>query len=175
MSDAEILEQVLAGHTDLYGEIFSRHKDRAFGLAFQYVRNREEAKDVVQEAFVKAFQNLNKFKLDRNFAAWFLTIVRNLAIDFLRKRKRITPDGLPAVLPDTRNKGRAEKRLVARELWAAMDKLSDPQREIIFLKDYLGHSYREIAEIVDIPLGTVMSRLHHARKKLISILKKRES
>lgn len=165
--EVEILERVLAGERSAYGEVFTRHRQRAFALAYQYVQNREDAKDVVQDAFIKAYQNLEKFDMGRKFGPWLLTIVRNLSIDFLRKRRRISSDGLPEVLPDRSPSNSPIKKVLRKEIWKALQQLSPNQKEIIFLKDYQGHSYVEISEILDIPLGTVMSRLHHARKSLI--------
>lgn len=170
MTETEILQQVLAGRTDAYGEIFSRHRARAYGLAFQYLRNKEDARDVVQEAFIKAFQNLGKFQLDKEFCAWLLTIVRNLSIDLLRRRRKISGEGLSDTMSDPGSRQMTERKVLQKEIWEALDRLSPSHREIIFLKDYQGHSYQEIAGIVGIPLGTVMSRLHHARKNFISLL-----
>ena len=164
------MQKVLAGETAAYGEIFLRHRGRAFALAYQYLRDREEAMDVVQDAFIKAYQNLGKFSVQRRFGPWLLTIVRNLSIDTIRKRKRISPDGLPEVLPDPGSAERTVQKVLKGEVWNALQGLSPEQREIIFLKDYQGHSYVEISQIVDIPLGTVMSRLHHARKNLAAAL-----
>jgi RNA polymerase sigma-70 factor (ECF subfamily) len=169
-TEAEIVQKVLAGETAAYGEIFLRHRGRAFALAYQYLRDREEAMDVVQDAFIKAYQNLGKFSVQRRFGPWLLTIVRNLSIDTLRKRKRISPDGLPEVVPDPGSGERTVQKVLKGEVWKALQELSPDQREIIFLKDYQGHSYVEISQIVDIPLGTVMSRLHHARKNLAAAL-----
>ena len=171
MTEVEILQRVAAGQNSAYGEIFSRHRQRAFALAYQYLRNQEDAKDIVQDAFVKAFQNLSKFKFEKKFGPWLLTIVRNLSIDFLRRRKKVSPEGLPDAIPDPRSTSGAEKRVLKSEIWTALYGLKPDQREIIFLKDYQGHSYLEISEILSIPLGTVMSRLHHARKNLIKKLK----
>jgi len=169
-TEAEIVQKVLAGETAAYGEIFLRHRGRAFALAYQYLRDREEAMDVVQDAFIRAYQNLGKFSVQRRFGPWLLTIVRNLSIDTIRKRKRISPDGLPEVLPDPGSGERTVQKVLKGEVWKALQELSPDQREIIFLKDYQGHSYVEISQIVDIPLGTVMSRLHHARKNLAAAL-----
>ncbi len=163
-TEASILERVLGGQTAAYGEIFSRHRERAFALAVQYLRNREDAKDIVQESFIKAYQNLRRFDLSRSFGPWLLTIVRNLAIDALRKRKH-SDDELPDRLPDSRPR-RADDDVLRGEVWAALETLGTDHREIIFLRDYQGHSYTEIADILGIPLGTVMSRLHHARRYL---------
>lgn len=171
MTEMEILQRVAAGQHSAYGEIFARHRGHAFALAYQYLHNREDAKDIVQDAFIKAFQNLSNFKLDKRFGPWLLTIVRNLSIDFLRRRRRVSSESLPDTLPDSRPRLSAEGRVLQAEVWSALSRLRPAQREIIFLKDYQGHSYLEIAEILGIPLGTVMSRLHHARKNLIKELR----
>lgn len=163
------MQQVLSGYSAAYAEIFARHRERAFALAFQYLRDREDAKDVVQDAFIKAYQNLRQFELSRSFGPWLLTIVRNLCIDLMRKRKHESPDGLPEILPDRRGSP-ADGTVLKQEVWSAMSRLSQQHREILFLRDYQGHSYNEVAEILGIPLGTVMSRLHHARRGLMAIL-----
>ncbi|UCF36262.1 MAG: RNA polymerase sigma factor [Acidobacteriota bacterium] len=168
--EVEILERVLEGQTSAYAEIFTQHRGRAFALAYQYLQNYEDAKDIVQDAFIKAYQNLGKFDLKRSFGPWLLTIVRNLSIDHLRRQKRVSADGLPDYLADPKSSGKAVQQVLRNEIWTALQSLNENQREIIFLKDYQGHSYLEIAEILDIPLGTVMSRLHHARKNLIAAL-----
>lgn len=172
-TETQILQKVLAGETAAYGEIFMRHRGRAFALAYQYLRDREEAKDVVQDAFIKAYQNLSKFRVQKRFGPWLLTIVRNLSIDLIRKRKRLSPHGLPEVVPDPGSAERSTQKVLKGEVWDALQRLSEEQREIIFLKDYQGHSYLEISEIVEIPLGTVMSRLHHARKNLAAALNRK--
>lgn len=170
MTEAELLELILKGQTGAYGEIFARHRAKAFALAFQYLRNHEDAKDIVQDGFIKAYKNLAKFDRKRSFGPWLLTIVRNLSIDCIRRRKRAAVQELPITLPDTKTK-KADSAVLRHEVWAALEKLSPDHREIIFLKDYQGHSYLEISEILGIPIGTVMSRLHHARRKLVGVLK----
>ena len=175
MTEEELLQKAAAGTSEAYGQIFKLHRDRAYGLAFHYTKNKEDAMDVVQDAFMRAYLNLNKFDFRREFRPWVLSIVRNLAIDLLRKRKRTRTDELPAVLPERSDRTHADRKLLRREVRDLMNSLSEPKREIIFLKDYQGHSYAEIAEIMDIPLGTVMSRLHHARKKLAALLRERSN
>lgn len=170
-NEVELLRQALAGHRESYGQIFRIHRQRAYGLAYQYTGNKEDALDVVQDAFLRAYQSLRRFDLSRDFGPWLLTIVRNLSIDLLRKRKKQAADELPPVLPERRQGQGADDRLLKMEVRVALGLLDQKQREIIFLKDYLGHSYAEIAEILEIPLGTVMSRLHHARKSLAKLVK----
>lgn len=169
MTEEQILREVLNGHTELYGRIFSSHWQRAYNLAFHYTRHKEDSMDVVQEAFIKAYRNLSRFEPARDFGPWLLTIVRNLAIDLLRKRKKWSE--VPEQVANPKSLRRAEQRVLRQELWSALSTLDNEQQELIFLKDYQGHSYAEIARILDIPLGTVMSRLHYARKKLAEILK----
>lgn len=171
MGEVQLLQQVLAGKTEAYGQIFRLHRARAYGLALQYTRNKEDAMDIVQDAFVRAYLNLNKFDLGRDFGPWLLTIVRNLAIDLLRKRRRRAVDELPETIPDEPKQGLADDKLLKREVWSKLMQLGPEHREIVFLKDYQGHSYAEIAEILSIPIGTVMSRLHHARKNLAEAVK----
>ena len=175
MSEEELLQDAAAGVKEAYGQIFRLHKDRAYGLAFHYTRNKEDAMDVVQDAFVRAYVKLDKFDVRREFGPWLLSIVRNLSIDLLRKRKRRRTDELPEVLPERSSRNRADRTLLRREIWDLLSELSAPQREIVFLKDYQGHSYAEIAAIMEIPMGTVMSRLHHARKNLARILKEKRN
>ena len=171
MGEVQLLQQVLDGKTEAYGQVFRRHRDRAYGLALQYTRNKEDALDIVQDAFIRAYLNLNKFDLGREFGPWLLTIVRNLSIDFLRKRRRRATDDLPEVVPDKPGRGRADDKLLKQEVWNKLLQLAPDHREIVFLKDYQGHSYAEIAEILSIPIGTVMSRLHHARKNRAAAVK----
>ena len=172
MTEDELLELVRKGRTDAYGEVFTRHREKAFALAFQYMHNYEDAKDVIQDAFIKAYRKFSRFDLSRKFGPWLLTIVRNQCIDTIRKRQRTATQELSPVLPD-RSTLRADKAVLRKEVWAALQQLNSDSREIIFLKDYQGHSYVEIAEILGIPLGTVMSRLHHARRNLAALLRER--
>ncbi len=163
--ESTLLRKVLNGQVEVYGRIFERYQDNAFGLALSYMRNREDALDVVQDAFIKAYQNLARFDLNRAFGPWLMSIVRNLCIDLLRKRK-FRNSGFPAdALRDVQSRESAESGLVRREVWTVLSRLGPKHREIILLKDYLGYSYLEIADTVEIPLGTVMSRLHQARKR----------
>lgn len=138
MTDAELLRKVMDGQRELYGQIFTLYWKGAYDLAFHYTRNKEDAMDVVQDAFIKAYRNLSRFDLGCKFGPWFLRIVRNLCIDLLRKRKRCEPQELSRHLPD-RFSGRPENRVLYSELWKAFSRLDREQREIIFLKDWTGN------------------------------------
>lgn len=163
--ESSLLQKALLGHTEAFGRVFSRHQESAFGLALYYTRNREDARDLVQDAFVKALLNLRRFDLRRDFGPWLMSIVRNLAIDLLRKRKVSRYEILSDSLEDRTACIDPERRLACREVWNTLSKLDPKHREIILLKDYFGYSYLEISRTLGIPLGTVMSRLHQSRKR----------
>ncbi len=167
MTETEALEKVLAGENEHYAVLFRLYSKRAFGLAFQYLRSKEDSMDLVQDAFVKAFQNLHRFDRARSFGPWLLRIVRNLAVDILRARREDSSDDVERAAS---NCGSQEDEVLKGELWRAFLKLDRGEREIVFLRDYLGHDYAEMAHILNIPVGTVMSRLHRARKELAAQL-----
>ncbi|GAB4236266.1 MAG: RNA polymerase sigma factor [Acidobacteriota bacterium] len=170
MSEEELLERVMRGDRAAFGEIFNRHRQRAYAFAYQYLHSVEDAKDVVQDAFIKVLQNLHRFDRRRQFGPWLLTIVRNQCIDHLRRNQRRPQEELDRPMRDG-GAVTADRELLRHEVWRALQRLSHDHREIIFLKDYQGHTYAEIADILGIPLGTVMSRLHHARRNLAALLR----
>ena len=141
------------------------YSDGAFALALQILGNRADAEDAVQDAFVKVIRA--RFDPARSsMRTFFFRIVRNAAIDLRRKRQ----DGLNDIeeLADQTNtpEQHAEAAEASTTLYRALDQLNDSQRDIVLLKDYLGFSYAEIAQVMEIAEGTVMSRLHRARLTL---------
>jgi RNA polymerase sigma-70 factor (ECF subfamily) len=175
--DREAVRRVQAGETEAFEVLVEKYRRKTFRLAFSVLRDQEEALDVAQEAFVKAFRSLPKFKGDSAFYTWLFRITMNLALD--RRRQRITrtrsmggedvaPEewertavaGDPS--PDEEAVGAERRSRIAR----ALESLPEHHRSIIILSDIEGLSYREIAEVLAIPMGTVMSRLHNARKRL---------
>jgi RNA polymerase sigma-70 factor (ECF subfamily) len=175
--DREAVRRVQAGDTEAFEVLVDKYKRKTFRLAFSVLRDQEEALDVSQEAFVKAFRSLPKFKGDSAFYTWLFRITMNLALD--RRRQRITRarsmggEDVPPeewertavagdASPDDEAVG-AERR---SRIQAALESLPEHHRSIIILGDIQGLSYREIAEVLAIPMGTVMSRLHNARKRL---------
>ena len=149
---------------------------RAIGVAMGYVRNRHDAIDMANDAFFRVYKHLDRFREGERFAPWFFRILRNCCLNFIQKRSRarqvsIHPkddDSLGIPLPDDAlgPTAKAEDQEVSRELWKAMDNLSLQHREIILLRHFQDLDYASIAEVLEIPIGTVMSRLFHARKKL---------
>jgi RNA polymerase sigma-70 factor, ECF subfamily len=167
MTETEALEKVLDGETECYAQLFCTHGKRAYALAFHYLRSKEDAMDIVQDSFIKAFQSLHSFDRTRSFAPWLMAIVRNLALDSLRARRENSDDEATQGWVTRRS---PEAEVLKSEVWTAVSKLRVEERETVFLRDYLGHGYREISEIMKVPIGTVMSRLHRARKELARFL-----
>ena len=146
--------------------------DRAGAYAYAIVRSREDAEDAVQEAALKAYRAFAHYDRSRSFKGWWFSIIRNCCLDLLRKRKTTPesqeelPDDLPSARPDHR------KNLEQRNLLAwALNRLDPAHREILELRYFGDCSYRDIATTLALPVGTVMSRLHAARKALNVTLK----
>lgn len=156
--------------------------DSLYRTALRMTRNPADAEDLVQEAYLRAFRSLHQFKPGTNLRAWIFRIMTNAYINEYRKRsRRPTSSSLDDLeefylydhLIDSGVQPTSERpedvvldRLTAQDVIDALDDLSDDFREVVLLADVEGFSYREIAEIMDIPVGTVMSRLYRARRRL---------
>lgn len=148
----------------------------AFAFALQLTRDREDALDVAQETVLRLFRSLGRFDAERPLRPWLLSIARNLVRDRWRRGRNRQPVELEAdLLVDVSEAGDPERRLrrleLQRRVWRALAELPEDAREIVVLRDYRDCSYAEIAEILEIPLGTVMSRLHRARARLARSLR----
>jgi RNA polymerase sigma-70 factor (ECF subfamily) len=179
--DREAVRRVQAGDKDAFEPLVEKYKRKVFRLAYQVLRDQEEALDAAQEAFVKAFRALPAFKGDSAFYTWLFRITMNVALDRRRQRAaRVKSLGAEDVTPEEWERTAvstdpdpedvatsAERRDRIRK---GLDSLSEHHRAIIILSDIEGLQYREIAEVLGIPMGTVMSRLHHARKRLRQVL-----
>ncbi len=179
--DRELVTLSQAGDMQAFSELVTRHRQRAYAMVYQIVRNEQDAWDVAQEGFVKAWKALPRFKNDAGFYTWLYRIMTNTAIDWVRKKANrpsmayedaIAQDD-SAQLPTARIEGPegAMRNLEIKErIDAALDELSPEHRAVITLKEVEGLSYNEIAEAVGCSIGTVMSRIHYARKHLQSLL-----
>jgi RNA polymerase sigma-70 factor (ECF subfamily) len=183
--DAALIERCRAGDVAAFEPLVEKYRQRVWRLAYNTLRDREEAWDVSQEAFIRAYQALPSFRGQSAFYTWLYRIVMNVAADRARSRgaqgrafgtERVPEEDWERVLPD-QNPGdetpdaaaaRLEQR---RKIVQALDTLSEHHRKIVMLSDLEGLSYREIADTLEIPMGTVMSRLHNARKRLRDALK----
>lgn len=182
-ADLEMVRAVLEGDATAYRELVEKYQNRVYGMVYGMLRNREDARDIAQEAFVKAYRNLGSFRMDSSFYTWLYRIAMNLAIDHTRKRKRQATTGFDdAIAARDEDGGIAEvhhgdnpgRQLERKQLYAqimdALEKLPEDQKQVILLRELEGLSYKEIADVMDIPEGTVMSRLFYARKKLQKML-----
>jgi RNA polymerase sigma-70 factor (ECF subfamily) len=184
--EQELVTAALAGDRDAFGQLVDRYKRIVFSIALRHLRNEDEAMDLVQDTFLKAWTKLDSFQPDSNFKAWICRIAANGSIDRLRRNRtrradeideRIGEDQLaegrvPSIGTWGRTSPLAETELgvLGRRLLEALDTLPEAHRLCVLLCDVHGYSYQEIADELDIPKGTVMSRLFYARKKLQVLL-----
>ena len=178
--DRRLIADCLAGKRDAFGELVTRYQTRLFNAAVRLVDSPEDAADVVQEAFLNAYQALHSFKGDAEFFTWLYRIAFNTAIS--QKRKRRSAISLDAVgssehslEPDdpseyVRPGAALERSEEESRLQEALNRLSHEHRDVLVLKDLEGLKYEEIAEILGVPIGTIRSRLHRARLELRDLL-----
>lgn len=167
-SDAEAIHACQSGHPDAFRTLVERYQAEAFGHALTLLRHREDSLDSIQDAFLAAYQAIDRFDVSREFYPWFYVILRNRCYTQLDARKR------RAVVESADQEkcqmlvGPDQSGLLELEeaLWA----LSPQDREIITLRQLEGLKYAELAERLSIPNGTVMSRLYHARRRLRELL-----
>ena len=181
-SDQKLIARALAGSEDAYRALVERYQQPVLGLVLRIVRDRGLAEDLSQETFIKAFRALETFQVERKFSSWLFKIAHNSAIDALRRRRLDTipletpdpdsPDLLDCLpgsaidSPDTVLRGRN----LGEALGAAVAQLRPEHRSVVQLRFIQGLAYEEIADVLELPLGTVKTHLHRARKKLVAIL-----
>jgi RNA polymerase sigma-70 factor, ECF subfamily len=172
MPDELLVRRAREGHQAAYAELFGRHRDDAYRLAYRQLGNEQDALDVVQEAMIKAFSALGDFDGRSGFRTWLMRIVVNTALDWGRQRKRRpsfqigeSANGHEPTIEDDPTQP-IRQRDLRRALDRALDRLSPTIRTTFVLFAESGLSYKEIADIQEIPIGTVMSRIHSAREKL---------
>jgi RNA polymerase sigma-70 factor (ECF subfamily) len=187
-TDAAVAAKAAKGDHEAFRLLVERYQDRAYRLALRVMRDEESARDVVQEAYLKAYRSLDRFEGRSSFYTWFYRIVMNLCLDAKRRQPATravewdeqvamqTPasTGLDAVDADyqrsTGPSGELERAELREALRKAIEQLPDDARQTLLLREVDGLSYAEIAEALEIPKGTVMSRLHHARRRLRGLL-----
>ncbi|CAH0280391.1 MULTISPECIES: RNA polymerase sigma factor SigW [Peribacillus] len=174
----ERINQVLKGDHNAFGEIVEIYKDKVFQICFRMLGNRQEAEDLAQEAFVRAFVNIRSFNITMKFSTWLYRIATNLCIDRLRKKK---PDyyldaevagaeGLNMYSQIASDMAKPEEEVESLELQETIQveimKLPEKYRSVIVLKYIEELSLKEISEILDLPVGTVKTRIHRGREAL---------
>jgi RNA polymerase sigma-70 factor (ECF subfamily) len=182
VEDRALITLAQAGDMRAFEQLVERHQRRGFALALALVRDENDARELVQDAFLRVFKSLSTFQGDSSFYTWFYRIITNLGIDLLRKPGRRTMEleeerlgGADGEEVDTPFMARFEgqspldvvrRREIAARLEAALADLPSYHRAVIVLREVEGLSYEEIAETVGVSKGTIMSRLFHARQKL---------
>jgi RNA polymerase sigma-70 factor (ECF subfamily) len=168
--DAELVELARAGDRDAFEALLRRHDDRMRGLAYRLLADRHAMDDALQEAYVKAFRALHRFKAGSNFGTWLYRITYNACIDELRKRKRSPVAPEDPTDPESGRPGPERVVSASETVRAALAELPVDQRVTVVLVDGEGFDHREAAEILGVAPGTVASRLHRARATLRRIL-----
>jgi RNA polymerase sigma-70 factor (ECF subfamily) len=171
--EKELIRKCRSGDSRFYEPLVRAYEGPGLRVATGMMGNLDDARDALQEAFVKAFHNLARFDLGRSFGPWFYQILRNQCRDMLRSRQarfRVeTVDERLELRPADPERGpeRARQRAAAKELlWKGLERIGADHREVLVLKEIQELRYNEIADILDIPEGTVASRLFHARRAL---------
>jgi len=180
--DATLVADALAGSQDACQDLLERYQRPVFGLVLRLVRDRGLAEDLAQEAFLKAFRALSAFQSERKFSSWLFKIAHNTAIDHLRRRRLVTvpletperegSDLLDSLAGPERESPESSVRRgdLAAALEEAVQRLRPEYRTVMELRFREGLSYEEIAEITDLPMGTVKTHIHRARKAMAASL-----
>jgi RNA polymerase sigma-70 factor, ECF subfamily len=186
--DRELISRFKEGDRIAFKELVTRYQQRLFAVAYGIVRDEEAALDIVQETFIKVHKNLHTFQGASSFYSWVYRIATNLSIDYRRAKKRRSEhteyddsqklgeeaDYAAYLTPAYSRSNPAkelEQRQVGQLLDVALEQLSDKLRTVFILREVEGCSYQEIADTVGIPIGSVMSRLFHARQRLAEFLR----
>ena len=181
--DRKLVEDARRGDPTAFKELVTRHQRRAFAVALGMVHDPDDARDICQEAFLKVHKSLATFEGDAQFFTWLYRIVVNLAIDHLRKRRgqKVEFDDAQAndepddagITPHRTgfDPARAlQDKELRNQILAALDKLTPAHRAVLVMREVEGLSYQEMAETMKCSIGTIMSRLFHARKKMQQML-----
>ena len=169
--DSCLVERCLEGDRSAFATIVDRYKRQIYSITYSMTHNHADADDLSQDTFVKAYENLRKFKLGTNFRSWLSRIAVNSCIDHLRQKKRFSEGGLDdqaELLPD-QNPGpqdNLESSELMENITAAVDSLPKDQRTVVIMREMQGFALKDIARIMECSESTVRWRLHYARRKL---------
>ncbi len=182
-TDADLVREAVGGSQEASRELVERYQRPVFSLVLRMVKSREVAEEVAQEAFIKAFANLERYDHAHKLSSWLFKIAHNTAIDHLRRRG---PEQLSLAEPEEGEPGLAHSLAdegspdpealtlhgdLGRALERALGALRADYREVMVLRFYEGLAYEEIAEVMDLPLGTVKTHIHRARKELARLMR----
>jgi len=181
-SDQSLVRFAQKGDTAAFEELVARHRDKLYARAFSMVRNEDEAIDLSQEAWVKGWQRLKQFQGEASFVTWMTRIVINLCLDHLRKQKRLRTDSIeqldeelggverqmPAVVINPA--AGIERAELREQIDRALNQLTQAHRTVLVLHEFEGLEYKEVAKRMGCSIGTVMSRLFYARRRIAALL-----
>jgi RNA polymerase sigma-70 factor (ECF subfamily) len=161
------LARARAGDLDAFESLVRTHQDRVYNLAYRITGNHEDASDAAQDAFVRAYQALARFREDAAFSTWLHRIATNAALDLVRRRPAVPPVELPVHHPAPDDPERdAARREIGRRVQAALANIPAEFRAAVVLRDLQGLSYEDVARVLKIPVGTVRSRISRGRDAL---------
>ena len=174
--ESELIDRARSGDTDALREVVDLHKDRLFAFVWRMIRNHHDAEEICQDAFLKAFASLDSFSTEYRFSTWLFTIGYRVCLNRMRRKRALTGELEFTALPPSDDESAwatLESEEVGRlkeRVWAAVDRLSPPQRAtiLLFYRHELG--CQEIARILELPIATVKSHLHRARNRLREML-----
>ena len=177
--ESELIRRAKKGDSRAFGALVERYQRRVVSVAYAVVHNQEDALELAQETFIRAYENIGGFESRSSFSTWLYRIAANLAIDFRRRESRHTTlrgedaENELSRMPSERGDSFSEisRRELSHRLREALKELTPEHRAVILLREVEGLSYDEISEVLNCPRGTVMSRLHYARNRLRGILK----
>jgi RNA polymerase sigma-70 factor (ECF subfamily) len=184
LEDIAKVKEFLDGNVQAFEFLFDKYREKVYRLALRFVRNKEDALEVTQDVFLRVYLGIKKFKTDSKFFTWLYRITVNRAIDFTRKQKARAVQEADTLVLEAEGKappGRsvepdpqelAESRELAAKLQQAVETLSEKHKTVFLLHAVQNLSYKEISQVMGSNIGTVMSRLFYARKKLQAILGK---
>ena len=170
------------GDTEAFEQLVFRHRDKIYARAMLMMRNEEEALDLSQEAWVKSWQRLHQFQGESSFATWMTRIVINLCLDQIRRQKKVRSESIEQLEEDAGGVERQmpveiinpteglEKGELRKRIDEALGKLTEAHRTVVVMHEFEGLQYKEIADRIGISIGTVMSRLFYARRRLATLL-----
>jgi len=182
LGDDKLVRAAQKGDMAAFEELIARHRDKIYARAFSMMRSEEEAVDLSQEAWVKGWQRLKQFQGDSSFVTWMTRIVINLCLDQLRKHKRQRAESIEAMEEDSGGVERQmpiitvnptaglERRELRQRIDKAMGQLSYEHRTVLILHEFEELEYKEIARRMGCSIGTVMSRLFYARRKMATLM-----
>lgn len=180
--DLTLVREAQQGDLGSFEELVARHRDRIYARAYSMLRNEEDAVDLSQEAWVRGWQRLAQFQGESSFGTWMTRVVINLCLDYLRKQKRQRSESIEAMEEESGGVERQmpvveanptaslERQELRQRIDAALGQLSNEHRTVLVLHEFQEMEYKEIAKEMGCSIGTVMSRLFYARRKLAALL-----